>query len=282
MSVGRSRFDVPPGACDCHVHIYEPDYPLAPTATFTPPPAPVQAYQAVQKSLGLARVIVVQPTGYGFDNRCTLAALAHLGSSARGVAVVDASVGEDTLAQMHAAGIRGVRFMMLAGGVLPWDRLEPVAARIQPLGWHINLQIDGAEFPQHEERLARLPVPLVIDHNGKFLTPPEISSRAFRSLRALLDRGRSWIKLSAPYETSRTGPPAYADVSALARELAHGYPDRCLWASNWPHPGHAPAPREADLLALLRDWAPDEGAFQRILSDNPRQLYFPELPREAP
>lgn len=262
-----------PGACDCHIHIYDPAYALAATATFTPPPAALRDYRKVQQALGLSRAVIVQPTGYGFDNRCTLAALAGLGPDGRGVAVLDASVDEETLTQLHAAGIRGVRFMMLAGGVLSWEQLEPVAARIAPLGWHINLQIDGAEFPQHEARLARLPVPLVIDHNGKFLTPPSTSAPEFRSLRALLDRGRCWVKLSAPYETSRNGPPDYADVGVLATALAHGHPERCLWASNWPHPNRVPPPSEADLLDLLRTWAPDAATFHRILVDNPQQLY---------
>ncbi|MHB1199577.1 MAG: amidohydrolase family protein [Polaromonas sp.] len=265
--------DPMPGACDCHIHIFEPAYPLTATATFTPPPAPLDDYRKVQQALGLTRAVVVQPTGYEFDNRCTLAALAALGPNGRGVAVVDASASDETLAQLHAAGIRGVRFMMLAGGVLPWDMLEPVAARIAPLGWHIDLQIDGAEFPVHEARLARLPVPLVIDHNGKFLNPPATTAPEFRSLFALLDRGRCWVKLSAPYETSRDGPPAYEDVSALAAALAAGHPERCLWASNWPHPNRVPRPKDADLLELLRDWAPDTSTYRRILVDNPKQLY---------
>ena len=127
--------------------------------------------------------------------------------------------------------------------------------------------------PASRARLARLPVPLVIDHNGKFLTPPSTSAPEFRSLRALLDRGRCWVKLSAPYETSRNGPPDYADVGVLATALAYGHPERCLWASNWPHPNRVPPPSEADLLDLLRTWAPDAATFHRILVDNPQQLY---------
>jgi D-galactarolactone isomerase len=253
--------------------VYEAAYPLAPTATFQPPPAPLTAYQAVQRALGLTRAVIVQPTGYGIDNRCTLVALGGLGGSGRAIVVTDASVSDDTLQQWDAAGVRGVRFMMLAGGVLPWAQLEPVAERIRPLGWHIDLQIDGADFPALEDRLAKLSVELVIDHNGKFLSPPTVEDPAFLAMRRLLDRGRAWVKLSAPYETSRTGPPGFDDIGALARTLAHAYPQRCLWASNWPHPGRVPAPDDADLLALLDQWAPDRAGAERILVDNPRQLY---------
>jgi D-galactarolactone isomerase len=260
-------------ACDCHVHVYAPGYPLAPTATFQPPIAPVSAYRGVQQALGTGRVVVVQPTGYGFDNRCTLAAVAELGQGARGVAVVPPDLAEADLRQLHAAGIRGVRYMMLPGGVLPWDGLEQAAARIAPLGWNINLQLDGRTLPQHEEVLRRLPCNLVIDHVAKFLGPVTPQDPAFASLRRLLDGGRCWIKLSAPYESSRSGGPAYADVAAFVRELAAGYPERGLWASNWPHPNVVPTPSDAALLEWALPLFGDQAAQRRILVDNPAEVY---------
>lgn len=261
------------GACDCHMHVCEDVWPLAPTALAQPPHAPLAEYRGVQQALGLARAVIVQPTAYGLDNRCTLQALAACGDAARAVVAIDAQVPEDELQRMHTAGVRGVRFQMLPGGALPWEALEPVAARIAPLGWHINLQMDGALFPEFEARLARLPVPLVIDHNGKFLQPPATDAPAVQALRRLLDGGRCWIKLSAPYETSRSGPPDYADVSALARAFARHHTERCLWASNWPHLGRTPRPDAAALLALLHDWTADAQAVRCILADNPQQLY---------
>jgi D-galactarolactone isomerase len=121
--------------------------------------------------------------------------------------------------------------------------------------------------------LSRLPCRLSIDHNGKFLAPVETSHPAFQSLLRLLDNGRTWVKLSAPYETSRVGPPGYDDVSALARALANAHPERCLWASNYPHPGQAPPPAHADMLDMLLQWVPDETRRRRILTDNPAELY---------
>ncbi len=162
MSPPASAASMPVGACDCHIHVFEPAFALSPTALTKPPAVSGLAdYRKVQAALGLTRAVVVQPTGYGFDNRCTLAAVAGLGPHARGVAVVDSSASDDTLAALHVAGIRGVRFMMLPGGVLPWEMLEPVAARIAAFGWHMDLQVDGVQFPQLQDRLMRLPVPLV-------------------------------------------------------------------------------------------------------------------------
>lgn len=261
-------------ACDCHVHVYDPAYPLAPTATFTPPVAPVSSLAAMHDALGIARVVVVQPTGYGLDNRCTMDAVAALGPRrGRAVVVVDAQATDAQLQALHAGGARGVRFMMLAGGVLGWEQLAPVAARIAPLRWHVNLQLNGCELPQHLDRLLALPVPLVIDHIGKFLPPPGTDSAAFRALCTLMDTGRCWVKLSAPYESSQTGAPGYDDVAAIATALARAFPERCLWASNWPHPNRQPVPSDAAMLALLHDWAGSAAAARRILNDNPEALY---------
>jgi D-galactarolactone isomerase len=269
------RPGTPRGACDCHVHIYDLRYALAASATFVPPQAPVSAYRQMQRALGLERALLVQPTGYGFDNACLLDALEQLGPCARGVAVLPADVSEAHLQQLHAGGVRGVRFMMLAGsgGLLPWHALEPMAARIAPLGWHINLQLDGRDLPQHAALIDRLPCPVVIDHTGKFLEPVAPDAAAFKALLAVLERAGRWVKLSAPYETSQVGPPQYDDVSMLARALVNAHPDRCLWASNWPHPNRVPLPSDAELLHLLCEWAPDEPVREAILVRNPALAY---------
>ena len=260
-------------ACDCHLHVYEDGYPLAPTATFKPPHAPAASYREVQRRLGIGRAIVVQPTGYGFDNRCTLAAIRALGPQARGIAVISPDSPQAELEALHAAGMRGVRFMMLAGGVLPWSSLEPMAERIASLGWHINLQLDGRDLPQFEARLLALRCPVAIDHIGKFLGPVAASADSVASLHRLLDSGHCWIKISAPYESSISGPPDYTDIAPLAAALARRHPQRCLWASNWPHPNVRPSPDEAALLAWARDTVADDGVWQQMLVHNPAQLY---------
>ena len=170
-------------------------------------------------SSALSRAVVVQPNGYGFDNRCTLAAVAALGAAARGIATVPVDVADDELKRLTSMGVRGARFHLLPGGMLTWDALEPLAARLAPFGWHVQLQLDGRELPRYEAALARLPVPLVIDHNGKFLEPVAIDHPAFRSLRRLLAGGNTWVKLSAPYETSREGAPHYADVGRAGQRV---------------------------------------------------------------
>jgi D-galactarolactone isomerase len=276
----------PAHACDTHMHIYEDRFAIAPTAAFKPPHAPVSEYRKVQSTLGLHRVVVVQPSSYAFDNTCTMEAVAAFGSDARAVVVVGPEVSDAELKRLTAAGARGLRYFMLPGGVLTWQQLVPMAKRVAAYGWHIQLQLDGRLLPEHDETLMSLPCDLVIDHNGKFLEPVAVTHPAFQCLLRLLDSGRCWVKLSAPYETSKSGPPRYDDVSVLARALVAHNRERCVWATNWPHPNRNPAPStnwphpnrnpapsNAEMLDLLLDWAPDEPTRHHILVDNPARLY---------
>ena len=264
----------PAGACDTHIHIYDDKTPGAP-GTFLPGVFTVADYRAMQQRLGLQRVVIVQPNAYGDDNRVTLAAIRELGTGARGVAVVKPDVADGELDRLTRGGMRAVRIMTLHGGVLGFDVMDKVMARVHPFGWHANIQLDGRELPKHEAQIKRLPGKFVIDHTGKFLEPVATDHAAFRSLLDLLDTGRCWVKLSAPYETSKTGAPRYEDVSKLARALVKHAPERMMWASNWPHPSmRKPAPPEdSALLDLLLDWAPDEAGRRKILTDNPAELY---------
>ena len=268
------KLKAPAGTCDTHMHIYDARYPTAPTATFTPPDALVADYLKVRARLGITRTVVVQPSTYGTDNRCTLAAIAALGDSARGIAVVDQSVTDAELERLTKAGIRGIRFHMLPGGALPWEILETMAARVGPFGWHVQLQLDGRLLPEREALLKRLAGTLVVDHVGKFLEPVTVDHPAFRVLLGLLDNGRTWVKLSAPYEWSRSGPPNYSDVGKLATALSRAAPDRMLWATNWPHP--TPGIKKPDdvwVLDMMQEWVPDDATRAKALVDNPARLY---------
>lgn len=265
---------LPHGATDTHMHFYDEKVPGAP-GTFSPGHFTVEEYRALQQRLGLERVIVVQPNAYADDNSIMLAAIKELGRNAKGVAVVRADVAESELERLTEEGICGVRIMTLHGGMLGFDVMDQVMARVHKHGWHANIQLDGRELPQYEAQIKRLPGNFVIDHTGKFLEPVAPDHQAFRSLLKLVDTGRCWVKLSAPYETSKTGAPKYEDVSRLAKALVKHAPERMMWASNWPHPSaRNPAPpNDEDLLELLADWAPDADLQKKILVDNPVELY---------
>lgn len=261
-------------ACDCHVHIYVSAQEVAPDgAGRVMPEATLAAYREVQARLGLRRAVIVQPNAYGTDNTTTLAAMTALGADACGVAIVTPATPQDELARLDRGGIRGVRCHMLGTPLLSWDAVEAVAARVEPLGWHVQVQLDGRLLPEFDALLRRLPCPVVIDHIGKFLEPVPPGDRAVMSLLRLLDTGRHWLKLAGPYEVSRSGGPDYADVSPHAVAAIRAAPERVVWASNWPHVGVDTPPDDAALLELLQRWAPEAATRRQILVTNPATLY---------
>jgi D-galactarolactone isomerase len=269
------KLKAPPGTWDTHMHIYDKRYPLASTAKIVHGDALAPAYEAIRKRLGIAHTVVVQPTAYGTDNSCTLDAMKELGPGSRGVAVVDQTVTDEELDRLTKLGIRGIRFFMLPGGALPWEILGTMAARVREFGWHVQLQLDGRNLPEREAILKQLPGTLVIDHVGKFLEPVPVSDPAFAVLKRLVENGRTWVKLSAPYEVSKVGAPHYDDVGTLAKVLVKLAPERMVWATNWPHPT-PPANKKTDdavLLDMLLDWVPDETVRKKVLVDNPAKLY---------
>jgi D-galactarolactone isomerase len=269
------------GACDTHIHVYDSRYRTSPAAVLRPPDASLDEYRAVQAAIGLERVVFVQPTTYGLDNRCQLDAAATLGDAARSIVMVDDTTSDDELARLTALGARGARFHMLPGGALPWEIMHTVAERIADHGWHIQLQMNGRELPDRLDSLMKLPTSLTIDHVGRYMPPVEPDDPAFVALLTLLDTGRCWVKLSAPYESTHDGAPHYPTVTTLAHRLIAHAPNRMLWATNWPHPGQADPLTPAQLADLRDAWLPTESLRRQALVDNPAEVYgFPPIPEE--
>ena len=203
----RPELKAPANACDCHMHIYDSRFPVAADATLRPPDAHVDDYRRLQRRLGTTRNVVVTPSTYGTDNRCTLDALGQLGAGARGVAVVDTSVADDELKRLADQGVRGIRFNLVQAGATTVDMLEPLARRVEPLGWHVQIHMLGDQIAQTGDLLARLPAPVVFDHLGRIPQPAGEQHPAYRVIRGLLDQGRAWVKLSGAYMDSRSDRP---------------------------------------------------------------------------
>ena len=263
---------LPAGTCDTHMHIYDSRYPIAQSTILRPRDATVDDYRMVQTTLGLERVVMVQPTTYGLDNSCMLDAIARLGQ-AKAIVVIDDQATDAEVERLTHLGARGARFFMLPGGAVPWEIMHTVADRIAPFGWHIQLQMNGRDLVDRFDALVALPTPLVIDHVGRYMPPVEPDDERFSVLLRLIDTGRCWVKLSAPYESATDPTHEYAAVGRLARTLVDRAPDRMLWATNWPHPGQADPPSLADLSRLAFEWMPDDAVRRRVLVDNPAELY---------
>jgi len=256
------------GACDCHLHIVGPleRYPYVESALLRPPEARLENYLAMQRVLGLSRCVVVQPSFFGTDNRCTLDAVDRIGASARAVVVLDLAVGDVELQRMHEAGARGVRVNLVSHGGPSLSNLPAIAERIRPLGWHMQVFADSRALPAMAAELCALRLPLVFDHMAHTAHDQPVHDEGVTLLCRWLQMETAWVKLSA-YRFPGSAERAHRLVEANAA--------RVVWGTDWPHVAYEhPVPEEGGLFDELARWVPDDDTRRRILVDNPSALYF--------
>ena len=287
----KVNFDVPPGACDCHVHVFgDPKkYPFFAGRTYTPETASADELKQLLSALRLQRVVIVQPSVYGTDNSCTIDGMRDLGDRARGVAVIDDKTTEAELDAMGKAGIRGIRLNLATAGIndpaAARQRFENAVGRAQKRGWHIQFNTQLPVIEALSPQFLASPVPLVIDHFGGAAAARGVDQPGFAALVNLVKSGKAYVKISGSADSVSTQPDL-ADVAPLARALVAANPQRILWGTNWPHPGSAPVAgrKPTDLavhmktddgkvLNLLPAWVPDAATRRLILTENPARLY---------
>lgn len=274
------KLKCPPGAADCHLHVYGPqeNYPASPASDFAVPDALPAACRHLHDVLGIERLVLVQPSGYGFDNRRQLDALAELGRPARAVVSLPFDVSDAELRRLHDGGARGARFAVGDHAkARPFDGILRFADRLAPLGWHVEIHVRRLPgtpvLVRAESMLTRLPVPLVVAHLANLSAEEGTGQPDFQFLCELVSAGNCWVKLSAGYRISTEAPP-YRDLGPFARQLVATKPDRLLWGTDWPHVNFKrKMPNTSDLLDYLLEWVPDEDARLRILVQNPQALY---------
>jgi predicted TIM-barrel fold metal-dependent hydrolase len=271
---GAPKLRAPADAADCHHHIYDAKYPVDPRSTLRPGDASVEDYRALQHRIRTSRNVIVQPSTYGTDNSCTLDALVAFGPTARAVAVVDTTVSDAELKRMNGLGVRGIRFNLAQAGATTPEMIEPLSKRVNDLGWHIQINAPAAKIMEIKDILNRVPSPIVFDHLAHIPEPEGTAHPLFGVVLALIDKGKTWVKLSGAYADTKIGPPTYSDSSAVARAYVQKAPERLVWGSDWPHPSERDnKPDDAILFDLLLDWAPEERVRNRILVQNPETLY---------
>ena len=282
-------FEVPPGACDCHTHVFgDPSrFPFAAARTYTPEPASIDEMRKLHAALRTTRVVIVQPSVYGTDNACTVDAVRQLAPHARGVAVIDENVPEAALDDMHQAGIRGIRINLATVGQNDPDiarrRFAAAVERVRTRNWHVQVYTQLPVIAAMHRDVAAAPVPVVFDHFGGAQAAGGAAQSGFDVLLELVRSNRAYVKVSAPYRGS-TRAPDYADMAPLAQALIAANVRRVLWGSDWPHPDTTPgrASTEISPLRQIDDgrvfnqfglWAPAGADRQAILVDNPAALY---------
>ncbi|WP_343652082.1 amidohydrolase family protein [Stenotrophomonas sp.] len=278
----RPQFVPPPGAVDAHCHVFGPGdvFPYAPERKYTPCDAGKAQLFALRDFLGFSRNVIVQATCHGADNRALVDALQASGGLARGVATVRDTVSDEELQQLHAAGVRGVRFNFVRRLVDPKPDAyyHAIIDRIAPLGWHVVVYFEAADLAERWNFFTTLPTTVVVDHMGRPDVSQPVEGPEFqRFVRLMAEHGNVWSKVSCPERLSRLGPPGYADVVPFARHLVQQFPDRVLWGTDWPHPNMKDhMPDDGQLVDVIPHIAPTPELQRRLLVDNPMRLYWGE------
>jgi 2-pyrone-4,6-dicarboxylate lactonase len=262
----KPRFVLPPGATDCHFHVYDND------ARF--PAHKMDAALTVHRRIGIGRGILVQALPE--SRAVTLQGLALAGANYRAITPVLEVPSEKELTALHEAGFRGVRFTFSTnarhGAPPDLAMMRATVERIVPFGWHTDFFLRGAQdIFDMSDFLRSLPVPFVIDTMGRADVAGGIEQPGFQALLELVRRDNGWVKLSGSDRLSKVGPP-YHDALPFAQALLAAAPDRVIWGSDWPHPNHVHTPEDADLVDLIPLIAPDTTQQRKLLVDNPARL----------
>ena len=279
-------FRVPAGACDTHTHVFcDPEqFPYASTSRYRHMPATPGDLCMLHRALHVDRVVIIQPSAYGTDNRCTIDGVTQLGSRARGVVAIDDNTPDAALDEMAAAGVRGIRVNLGRSLAAAQPRLDAAARRVAGRGWHVNTAVSLSLLEGLSEQLSGSPAPIVIDHFAGAEAARGTQQPGFDVLLDLLRTGAIHVKLSRIHNVS-TEAPDYGDVAPLAQALIAANPERILWGTDWPHAGiRAPGYSATDVSPYLQIddgrvfnqlavWAPDPGLRRTILVDNPARLY---------
>lgn len=283
------NFDVPPGACDCHVHIFgDPRrFPFSPARTYTPEQASVEEMRVLHRALHMDRAVVVNPSVYGTDNSCTLDAVKQIGSAARAIAVIDEKTPEAALDEMDRAGVRGIRINLETSGqadpAVARQRFQAGVARIKGRkSWHIQVYARLSVIEGIADLIRAAAMPVVFDHFGGAKAALGVAQPGFETLLKLLRSGIAYVKISGAYRSS-TLAPDYPDVVPLAKALIAENPQRILWGTDWPHPSQVSGRKteispllhidDARLFNELAVWAPEGALRKTILVENPAELY---------
>ena len=265
-------FAVPPGACDAHFHVFEPGYPHVPHPHYTFPDATIDQYLAMTAALGLERMVLVQPSFYGTDNRLLADTLKRLGPRCGGVVQIEEDTTGAELDAFGEIGVRAVRLDLFARAQWPAGEIiayiRRMAARVTPRGWHLQFYTPGTVVRDLLPFLADLEDTFVIDHMG-YLTESDPDFE--RRLLAVLAQGSCWIKLSGAYRVAKDKP--MSTVTPWGKALVTARPDRLIWGSDWPHLPDGQRDT-GEILNLLATWAPAEKDRQAILVDGPARLFF--------
>ena len=272
-------FVLPSGAVDAHCHVFgpSPEFPFAPERKYTPCNAGKEDLFALRDHLGFSRNVIVQATCHGKDNSAMIDACRAGGDLARGIASVGADITPEELAEMHDAGVRGVRFNFVKRLVdaTPKEVFIAIAEKIQEFGWSIVVYFEAADLEELAPFLKQLPGIVVVDHMGRPDVTKGVDHPDFaRFINLMAENENIWTKVTCPERLTATGAP-YDDVVPYYQAIVNRFEDRVLWGTDWPHPNmKSHMPDDGALVDYIPRIARNSEQQYKLLVANPMQLYW--------
>lgn len=274
-----AQLKLPLGACDSHVHVFGPrnQFPYASDRRATPVEAPKESLFALHRLLGIERCVIVQSVTHGYDNSVVEDAIAAGGGRYLGIALVPVTVSDTELERLADAGFRGVRFhfMKHLGAGADVESVIALTPRLAAVGMHLQVHFASSLVSSLAVALNRSAVPVVIDHMARVDARLGPEHPDFKGLMRLLENPRFHVKVSGIDRIdAHLGPDdGYAAGKALAAKLVERFPEQCVWGTDWPHPNHTHVPNDATLIDALAEVAPTPSLRERLLVQNPQNLY---------
>jgi len=259
---------------DCHAHVFTQGLSFVSDRRYTPgrDASEAQYLDNLSRS-GISRGVLVQPSFLGTDNSFMVESLRRHPENLRGIAVVDPGVSADTLDQLAADGVVGIRLNLIDRPLPDWNdpAWRALLAAVASRDWQIEIHCHAINLKRIVPAIIDAGVKVVVDHFGRPDPELGVDDAGFRYLLSLAGSGRVWVKLSGAYRNGPDGDQVAMAATPLLRE-SFGL-QRLVWGSDWPHTLFEETMTYDDTVRQLHRWLPDEHERRIVLSETPAKLF---------
>jgi predicted TIM-barrel fold metal-dependent hydrolase len=270
---------------DTHCHIIDPArFPFAAGPGYKPrvdEAGTTDEFCRVLDAHGVAHAVLVQPSGYAYDNSAVLDAMQRHPGRFKTIAVVDPETPMRDLAALAVRGVVGVRFNLpsFQPDALRGAAAEQFLGRLKELGWFAQVFADDAQWAEAAPLLRRSGVRVLVDHFGMRNPAAGLGQPGFQAVLRLGRERLASVKFSAPFRVSGA-PGDFADLDPVVAALTAAFGiEGCLWGSDWPFINLPGGFRYEAALRAVERWLPEPAQRNAVLYANAARLFgFPVQP----
>ncbi len=275
------------GFIDAHVHVWpkpSDDYPLGSKYTVADVVPESFTPDAILKLAGtenVRRVVLIQMSFFGFDNKYMLECIRKQPKQFKGVAIIDHNAPdvEGTMTRMQEQGVRGFRLYANAQNVAQWDQNPGIDAMFQTAAktkQAICLLSDPEVLPAIEAMATKYPrTKIVIDHFSRIGMKGQIDQADLNKLCGLSRFKKVFVKTSAFYALGAKQAP-YTDLLPMIKQLRDAFTaNRLMWGSDCPYQVQVPHNYKAS-FSLIGTQSPflNEIEIKAILGRTADEVFF--------